>query len=225
MRSSSQAALVGTLFLASGIACGAGASPASAATEETVNAVWVDHDLSFTYTGFTSHYSCGGLEDKVRFVMKQLGARPGLKVSSFGCVNLSGPELMPRVRVKAALPQEATPEVLAQLGKDRSTRELAARASGKTLAAIDDAAARFPATWRTVTFEGTPISDIQDGDCELMEQLIRNVLRPMGVREIAGSRLNCVPHQVPINAVSVRLQVLAPSQTDATPGIALMPPR
>jgi hypothetical protein len=214
MRRSSQAALVGTLFLASGIVCGARAGSPAAADTGTVNAVWVEHDLAFTYMGFTSHYSCSGLEDKVKYVMKQLGARPGFKVTSGGCVNLSGPEVMPRVRVRAALPQEATPEVLAQLEKDRSVRELAARAGGKPLPATDEAAARFPATWRVVTFEGTPISDIQDGDCELLEQLIRNVLKPMGVREVAGSSLNCVPHQVPINAVNVKLQVLSAPQAD-----------
>jgi len=225
MRRSSQAALVGTLFLASGIACGAGAGSPAAADTGTVDAVWVDHDLAFTYVGFTSHYSCGGLEDKVKYVMKQLGARPGYKVTSGGCLNLSGPELMPRIRVRAALPQEATPAVLAQLEKDRATRELAAGASGKPLAATDEATATFPATWRTVTFEGTPMSDIQDGDCELMEQLIRNVLQPMGVREIAGSRLNCVPYQVPINAVSVKLQVLSPPQAAAPARNALAQPR
>ena len=149
--------------------------------------------------------------------MKQLGARPGYRVTSSGCINMSGPEIMPRVRVRAALPQEATPELLAQLEKDRSKQELVARAGGKPVAAVDEVTAKFPATWRNVTFEGTPISDVQDGDCELMEQLIRNVLKPMGVREIAGSNLNCVPHQVPINAVNVKLQVLSAPQGDAAP--------
>lgn len=222
MRRSSQATLVGTLLLASGIVCSAGAGSPAAADTGTVNAVWVDHDLAFTYMGFTSHYSCSGLEDKVKYVMKQLGARPGYKVTSGGCVNLSGPELMPRVRVRAALPQEATPEVLAQLEKDRSAHQ---RAGGKPLPATDAAAAKFPATWRVVTFEGTPISDIQDGDCELLEQLIRNVLEPMGVREVAGSSLNCVPHQVPINAVNVKLQVLSAPQADAPARSAPTQPR
>jgi hypothetical protein len=190
------------------------AGAASAADNAAVNAVWVDKDLSFTYMGFTSHYSCGGIQDKVAYVMKQLGARPGYKVTVAGCLNGSGPEIMPRVRVRAALPREATPEVLAELARDRSTRELAARAQGKPAAAADEATAQFPATWRTVTFEGTPISEVQDGDCELMEQLTREVLLPMGVREVKGSKLDCVPHQVPLNAVNLKLQVLAASKTE-----------
>jgi len=47
----------------------------------------------------------------------------------------------------------------------------------------------------------------------------------MGVREIAGSRLNCVPYQVPINAVSVKLQVLSPPQAAAPARNALAQPR
>jgi len=225
MRRSSLVILVGTLVLVCGVARAAGAAAASAADAGTVSAVWVDHDLAFTYMGFTSHYSCSGIEGKVSYVMKQLGARPGYKVTSYGCINMNGPEIMPRVRVRAALPQEATPEVLAQLETDRSKRELVARAGGKPVAAIDEVTAKFPATWRNVTFEGTPLSDVQDGDCELMEQLIRNVLKPMGVREIEGSNLNCVPHQVPINAVNVKLQVLSAPQGDAGVKSALAEPR
>jgi hypothetical protein len=189
------------------------AGVASAADSAAVNAVWVDKDLAFTYMGFTSHYSCGGIQDKVAYVMKQLGARPGFKVTTSGCVNMNGPEIMPRVRVRAALPRAATPEVLAELARERSTRELAARAQGnKPAAAAAEATVQFPATWRTVTFEGTPSSEVQDGDCELMEQLMRQVLLPMGVREVNGSRLNCVPHQLPLNAVNLQLQVLAAQQ-------------
>jgi hypothetical protein len=192
---------------------------ASAADNATVDAVWVDKDLSFTYMGFTSHYSCGGVQDKVAYVMQQLGARPDFKVTVAGCLNeSSGPEIMPRVRVRAALPREATPAVLAELARVRSTRELAAHAQGKPAAAADEATAAFPAAWRTVTFEGTPSSAVQDGDCELMEQLIRQVLVPMGVREVKGSKLDCVPHQVPLNAVNVKLQVLAPTRAPPAKG-------
>lgn len=186
-----------------------------------VNAVWVDHDVSFTYTGFTSHYSCDGIEDKIRYVFKQLGARPDYKVNATGCVRSSGPELMPRVRIRVALPTPATPEVLAQLEKNRSTQELAARAGGKHAATADAATAQFPATYRVVKIEGTPISDVQDGDCELMEQLTKQVLEPMGVEQAPGSSLNCIPHQVSLNGVNLRLRVLNPvPDATATPAKA-----
>jgi hypothetical protein len=188
---------------------------AAAADAAAIKAVWVDHDIAFTYSGFTTHYSCGGIESKIRYVLKQLGARPGYKVSATGCPD-SGPELMPHVRIRAALPKEATPEVLAEIAKNRSKLELAGKASGKPTAGIDAATAQFPATWRVVKFEGTPMSDIQDGDCELMEQVLRQLLIPMGVQEVEGSSLTCVPHQVTINAVRLKVRVLA-APADAAP--------
>lgn len=209
MRRMYRVAWVASLALASGAALSAKTSPAPAAEGPPVNAVWVDHDLQFTYTGFTTHYSCNGLEDKVKYILKQLGARPGFKVSGFGCAVSSGPELMPHVRIRAALPMAATPEVLAELEKTRSTRELAARASGQPSSSVDAATSQFPATWRTVTFEGTPISDIQDGDCELLEQLADHVFKPLGVQVLEGGGLRCVPNQVNINGVQMKVKVLS----------------
>lgn len=190
-----------------------GVAAAAGADSGAVKAVWVDHDIAFTYTGFTTHYSCSGLEDKVEYVLKQLGARPGFKVTRAGCTEATGPEPMPRVRIRAALPMEATPEVLAALEKSRATRELAAKAGGKPAGSADAAAAQFPATWRVVKFSGTPTSEVQDGDCELMEQLVDKVLKPMGAQPVEGSSLRCVPHQVSINAVNLRVRVLgAPAE-------------
>ena len=52
----------------------------------TVNAVWVEHEVNFTYMPLTSYYSCDGLRDKVRWILRQLGARPDFKVRSRGCI-------------------------------------------------------------------------------------------------------------------------------------------
>jgi hypothetical protein len=197
----------------------AGAAPlpgAAAADASTVNAVWVDHDITFTYSGFTTHYSCDGIGGKVEYVLEQLGARPGYRVTAPGCIN-SHLEIMPRIRVRAALPKEATPEVMAEIEKNRSKQELAGKAGGKPAAASDAATARFPAPWRVVHFEESPTSDVQDGDCELMEQLLDKVLVPMGVQEVEGSRLTCVPHQIMLGAVDLKVRVLAAPADAAAP--------
>jgi hypothetical protein len=219
MRRFDRAAWTAVLIVTSGAAFGGSAPKDDGVDTGPVNAVWVDHDVSFTYTGFTSHYSCSGLESKVEYVLKSLGARPGYKVSASGCTS-SGPELMPHVRIRAALPMAATPEVLAEIEKQRAKNELAARAGGKPVAATDAATAQFPATWHVVKFEGTPMSNVQDGDCELMEQLLDRVLKPMGVREVKGSGLNCVPNQISMNAVNLKLRVLAGPPADAPPAKA-----
>src|SRR5579863_2263750 len=47
--------------------------------------VWQEHQVDFPYLGFTSHYSCDGLQDKLQLLLRQLGARSDAKVLSYGC--------------------------------------------------------------------------------------------------------------------------------------------
>jgi hypothetical protein len=41
---------------------------------------WQTHQLEFQFVGFTTTYSCDGLEAKLRLLLLRLGARPGLSV-------------------------------------------------------------------------------------------------------------------------------------------------
>ena len=51
-----------------------------------VHAVWTPKTYNFTFQGFTAHYSCDGLRDKMRAILLRLGARPSdLSVQSRGC--------------------------------------------------------------------------------------------------------------------------------------------
>jgi hypothetical protein len=78
------------IVLAAGLLCAMGAG----ATEP---ANWQEQDIVIDYQGFTTHYSCDGLRDRVRSVLLRLGARPDLTVTSSGCVRLNGPERFPSV--------------------------------------------------------------------------------------------------------------------------------
>jgi hypothetical protein len=171
-----------------------------------VSALWIEHELTFIYAGFTSYYSCLGLRDKVRTVLEQLGARPGFKVTARSCMNGQGPEWSPSVRIVAAFPAEATPELVAELAAGQPERELAARASGKPMV---EATAQFPARWKRVEFRSGRLGDIQDGDCELMDQLRREVFGRIGVRVIEAEA-TCVPRQVTLGAVRMTVEVLEP---------------
>jgi hypothetical protein len=177
----------------------------------TVNAVWVERKVSFTYMPLTSYYSCDGLRDKISWILRELGAKPGFKVRSRGCVELQGPELMPGVEIVAALPAGATPELLQQLAGEASKRQLAARATGKP-DPVTEATAQFPARVKRVDFVSTrsALDDLQDGDCELMEQLVRNdVFGKLGAR-VVDARTHCVPRQVTLGAVRMSVEVLEP---------------
>lgn len=182
------------------------ASPAQVPAGPVVNAIWIEKDLAFSYMAFTTFYSCSGLRDKVRWVLREIGARPGFKVRVRGCVNLTGPELMPRVEIRAALPMEATPELLADLERQAPKRELIARVTGKS---ATEATAQFATRWRQIRFDPTATSRIEPGDCELMEQLRDAVFVPFGLRLVEDS-MSCPPKQVVLYGIRLSVEVLEP---------------
>lgn len=194
--------------LALAIATSAQAQEGETAADDpgVVSAVWIERDVTLHYTGFTSYYSCEGLRGKVRRILQELGARPGFKVTTRNCFKQSGPEWSPSVRIVAALPVEATPEVLAELASDASKRELVARVQGKS---PDEVTAQFPARPKRVEFVSGGMSALQDGDCELMEQMRDRVFGPLGVKVI-DSNLRCVPRQVSIGSIHMTVEVLEP---------------
>jgi len=211
MRRSWQGGWVVTALCALPLLAAAQADTPAPEAAATVNAVWVERKLSFTYMPLTSYYSCSGLRDKVSWILRELGARPGFKVRSRGCMEVQGPELFPGVEIVAAFPAEATPELLDQLADEASTRQLAARATGKP-DPVGEATAQFPARVKRVEFEsgGTTLDDLRDGDCELMEQLVRNdVFGKLGAKVVDG-RTHCVPRQVTLGAVRMTVEVLEP---------------
>jgi hypothetical protein len=187
---------------------GAAAQGAGAAAGPVVDAVWVEREISVSYLAVTSYFSCEGLRSKVRWVLEQLGARPDFTVTARGCVHLTGPEPMPGVRIVAALPVEATPEVLAELASGASKRELESRATGKALAE-PEATARFPALPRRVEFKSQMNGPLEDGDCELIEHLRDQLMVPLGAR-IIEDHVRCAPRQVTLGAVRLTVEVLQP---------------
>lgn len=190
----------------------AAAQEPTAATPEAVDAVWVEREVNFTYMPLTSYYSCDGLRDKVRWIFRQLGARSDLRVSTRGCMEARGPEFFPGVRIVAAFPAAATPEVLAQVASDAAQRQLDAKGKGKGKAQpVADPTVPFPARAKRVEFRSSMSAGtgLQDGDCELMEQLRDQVFGQYGIR-VVEERIHCVPRTVTIGAVRMTVEVLEP---------------
>jgi hypothetical protein len=138
--------------------------------------------------GFTSHYSCDGLQSKLQLLLRQLGARADAKVSAFGCDRGFGtPSRFPRATMKFATLQPAD--------------------------AGNGAAAASPATtvagvWRAVQLAPHRPFTLEDGDCELMEQFRDQVL-PLFATRAQQLQLTCVPHE-DIGPFSLQMQVFAP---------------
>ena len=172
----------------------------------TVNAVWAEREFSFTYMGIGTYYSCDGLRNKLEYLLEEVGAREEPKVT-VSCFDTGAIEQLPMARIRVAVPVEATPERLAELASDQSRRELVGRVQGKG-AAVDAATAQFPAERRVVEFEGRRGKRIEDSDCELLDQFLEQVLKPLGVRELPGSSLHCTPKQAQFGAVRLKLESL-----------------
>ncbi len=154
-------------------------------------AIWTPKELRYTYMGFTSHYSCDGLRDKMRSILLQLGARPDLTVREVPCSGVSGrPTEFPGVTVKM--------NVLAPW--DAAT----ANAS----------ATPVPAHWKTVQISTDTDPLREAGDCELIEQVKSRVLPLFNARHV-DYHSSCVPNQLQIGGTELKAEVLIADEQPA----------
>jgi len=148
-----------------------------------VRAHWSPKKINFTYQGITATYSCDGLLDDVRAVLRQLGASK-LKVRASGCTSrLGGPDPFPGVT--------GTFLVL----------EPGDAASGA------DASPAVTARWQRVKVNVGEDPRDAAGRCELVEQIKRYILPLFAARNIAFQS-NCFPHDVVIGGASLEADVL-----------------
>jgi hypothetical protein len=182
--------------------------------ENTTQAVWKPIDTVFTYSGFTSYFSCDGLADRVRDVLRQIGARH-LKVYGLSCADLSGPAVAPGVRIMGEIPVEATPDAVAAVAKAREERAKD-RYAVKTANATPD---EFTAIRRTVTLSNRRDLATQSGDCELLEQIQGRLFPEIGVK-VTSTNLYCTPRHLDIATRTMEVETLAPvnkAVAEATP--------
>jgi len=183
----------------------AAAAPADAASGEP--GVWREHQIEFPYMGFTSIYSCDGLESKLKLLLRQLGARSDATVMAYPCARGYGrPDRFATARLKFA--------TLAPADEAAGAGAAAAPGSAPVPAAPEPATPPVAATpvvgsWHTVQLAPHRPFDLQNGDCELIEQF-RDKLLPLFSTRDAQVRTNCIPHQESGGPFSVELQVFAP---------------
>lgn len=169
---SPMAAIVAALIALGGVT--------AATADDAQPAVWKQQTLIFSYSGFTSRYTCLGLRDKVREVLLALGARKeGLSVSYFSCgADLNRPSPFPGVKLRFSSLQPA--------------------ASGAT----DTVAARWSA------LDLGKRANLEQGDCELAEQLEQKVLPLFATRKLVSEHA-CTPRQLPTGRPTLQLEVLS----------------
>jgi len=159
------------------------AVPVVASAQDTVLAAWRRNQVEFTYMGFTTLYTCDGLKGKVKSLLRHLGARDDMKVTTSGCEFQPGEiARLPRVRLDfhAPVPRESGDH---------------------------DAGLPVPAAWKPIVIRRDTPRNLGIGDCELVEQFRDHVLPAFTTRELTG-HLNCVPHQLSGSRFELRLQSL-----------------
>src|SRR5688500_6960165 len=57
----------------------------SASSSAPVQATWKTQEIRYSYTGFTTAYNCDAAEDRIKAILRALGAHEQTKVSATGC--------------------------------------------------------------------------------------------------------------------------------------------
>jgi hypothetical protein len=194
-----------------------------------VPAVWYERDIEFVYMPRTTYYTCDGLKSKVSQILKQMGVKPGFKVTIGSCFEAEGISMsrglgysnrsgytMPTVRIRGAFPTEATPEVLAELQKTGPEREMLRRYQGLPTD-FDPALDQFAAVRTVIIFKDGRFGPIEPGDCELIETMRDQLFVPVGMR-IVEDRMGCQPGQASMGSINLKVEILEqPQPAEAAP--------
>jgi len=175
------AALAAVLFGAqSAAAVDAPATPGAAAATEAAH--WQKVPIDFSYSGFTTMYSCYGIEDKVKTLLKALGARGDARVTASGCED--GPHM--------------------HVSKFAFLRgEFYALVPGAGAGSDDTVQAQ----WQPVEISANRPFTVGEGDCELIEQMKPVIEKAFALRD-ANYVTRCVPNSVSPYSFSVKAQAL-----------------
>ena len=173
--------LAGCAAAALALVCAAQA-PAFAAEQ----AVWVKKNLLFIYHGFTSNYSCEGLQDTVTSVLLQLGARKsGMDLRQTGCSGVFNvPSPNPGVSGSFYVLEPA---------------------SGSAADAVD-------AEWQTVNVrignsDARSTGRDKAGTCEIIDQVKKKILPLFSARNVKFSS-TCYPNTLLIKGSTLQAEVL-----------------
>jgi hypothetical protein len=151
-----------------------------------VEAVWKPQRIDFVYRGYSTLYSCGGLQDKLEKILATVGARDHVELRAYSCDDALS---IARFQIALASPVAATPENVQELTTYDARDELIARVRGERLARAEDLP-RFPAVWKTISFARSREMKLAPGDCELVQQLRRHILPRMAV-QIVNDQVRC----------------------------------
>jgi hypothetical protein len=184
--------------------CGSLLLPLASHAEDSapVQAGWKTQEIRYSYTGFTTAYDCDAAEDRIKAILRTLGAHEQTRVSAQGCT-LNRPSRNFFITITTA-----TPVPVADLAKTpaQSSRDELLKRLGVAAAKLDET---FPAEWKTIELSRDRKLDLEPGDCELMEGLRDHVLPKLAVK-IQADRVQCIPRQVSYSTPELTVSALVP---------------
>jgi hypothetical protein len=170
---------------------------ADPAPSAPIAGTWVRHEDTFSYYGLTALYSCSSIEDKVKDILVDLGARKDAVVLANGC------------------PQ----------GNFRPGRIASVRAKFYTLAPVEhgengNAPGVVGAQWAALELSPGHPFFVGDGDCELIQDMKDLLSKNFSLRDLKY-RTDCVPFELQMNGFAVTGEVfkaLPPARVSRTQG-------
>ena len=202
-----------------------------------VAAVFKLREVQFVYRTVVNFFACDELRRDVAVILRAMGARDDVQVrvndcelvlmpdqrASSGGWDRFHPERPPdpfrnfedddqqqfsTVYVKAMFPIEATPEVLKEIDKDKSRRDLISRVTGDPAAALNEPIV-YPAERKQITLSQGTLR-LRPEHCELLEQMIPSLARQLDFKMIS-KQLSCDRYGRSQFAPKVTLEVLWPT--------------
>ena len=142
---------------------------------------WQRHQTQFNVFGFTSAYTCDGLESKVRQILLFVGARTDLKVSAEGCTR----------------------------GPDSLTHSLWVSVDFYSLGPSASGSAAQPVTarWAPLNLNARRPDFMGRGDCELIDGMKQILQQDFAWRGL-NLQVDCTPHELSLNDFHVQGEVL-----------------
>ena len=201
-----------------------------------IAAVFKLREVQFVYRTMVNFFACDQLRRDVAVILRALGARDDVQVRVNNCelvltpdqqASVDGwdrfhPERLPdparnfdddeqqqfsTIFVKAMFPTEATPEVLKEMEKDKSRRDLISRVTGDPAAALNDPI-MYPAERKQITLSQGTLR-LRAEHCELLEQMLPSLARKLDFKVI-GKNVACDRYGRSQFAPKVTVEVLWP---------------
>lgn len=166
--------------------------PRTSPADDSVAAVWEPHEIKFHYAGFTTFYTCDGIRHKLEILLEAMGARHDVKTQSRCYGERYNVQPFNTVILGFAVPVSAQ-----QAGHG---------GPGET----------FPARWQTVRLSAGHPFELEPGDCELVDEFARQVLKQIHARDMVN-HVTCVPHQQSLGQIRLEATVLVPEGSGKHP--------